>query len=100
MDIKIIINNGHKVLVEAENVRIEEDIEKRHYDTDFKVVKVDIDTKFIDKISNVMSDLIDYRHERYDSLNLIYKLIDKLPIKKRDEIAKHLGFQSVKILKL
>lgn len=87
MNIKVGARNyGCYLIIEADNVRIEEDIETREYpkDENGKTVfdrgcKRDVDTDALDQIASVLSDMIYYRKSAYDSSELIAQLFDKLP---------------------
>lgn len=86
MEISIKSRYGYELVFRAENVNVEEDIESCIYPktedgkTDFsKPPKRDIDTGVIDQFIVVMTDLMYYRVEKYDSCSMIESLFDKLP---------------------
>lgn len=86
MNIELKRNYGYELLIEADNVKISEDIEERIYPKredgkiDFKAhPKRDIKTEAIEQIVNLLDDMIYYREANFDSSNLIEHLFDKLP---------------------
>ena len=91
MEISLKRNHGFYLVVKADNVNIEEDIEKRVYskDENGKTIippKSDIDTSFISMFSDFLSDVIYYRKEEFDSTYLIEQLFEKMPISEREKI--------------
>ena len=86
MEISIKRNYGTIVIIKSDNVYIEEDAEDRIYfktdggKSDFtKAPKRDIKTEILDQFAMVLSDLICYRVDDYDSSDLIKELFEKLP---------------------
>lgn len=85
MKIEVINKYGCSVIVTADNVKIDEDVEKRIYQkkedgtTDYLRFTRDIDTSFIDMFNNVLSDLLYYRKTDYDGSDLIKALFAKMP---------------------
>ena len=97
MEISLKTNYGYALVVKADNVNIEEDIENRTYHktedgkTDWNKSPVrDVDTAAIDQIANLLSDMIYYRSAEYTSVDLISSLVDKLPDSERQELVKKL----------
>ena len=91
MELSLKRNHGFYFIIKADNVNIEEDIEKRIYskDENGKTIlppKSDIDSTFISSLSDVLSDIIYYRKEEFDSSSLIEQLFEKLPIVEREKI--------------
>lgn len=86
MDIKFVYRYCPTIVIDAENVHIEEDVETRTYingpdgKVDYNIApKRDIDTTTLDQFTRVLDDLIECRVEKYDSSDLILRLFDKLP---------------------
>lgn len=86
-------NHGYELTVEADNVKIVEDVEDRIYHkghdgkTDYMIApKRDIKTTVINQFVEVLDDMIYYRESKYDSSGLIERLFEKLPT----EIAENL----------
>ena len=86
MDIKFVYRYGPTIVIDAENVHIEEDVETRTYingpdgKVDYNIApKRDVDTIILDQFTSVLDDLIECRVEKYDSSDLILRLFDKLP---------------------
>ena len=91
MEISLKRNHGFYLVVKADNVNIEEDIEKRVYskDENGKTIlppKSDIDSSFISMFADTLSDIIYYRKEEFDSSSLIEQLFEKLPIVEREKM--------------
>ena len=98
MEISLKRNYGYEIIVKADNVNIEEDIEERTYPkddngkTDFKKPpKRDISTSAIDMFVRVLEDMILFRDKEYDSTGLIEGLFDKLPSAAAIELAAKLS---------
>lgn len=75
---------GYDLIIEADNVKICEDVESREYqkDENGKVVgnpKRDVCTSAMDMVSKTMEDMVYYRFEEFDSTSLIENLFEKLP---------------------
>ena len=75
---------GYDLIIEADNVKICEDVESREYqkDENGKVVgnpKRDVCTSAMDMVSKTMEDMVYYRVEEFDSTSLIENLFEKLP---------------------
>lgn len=88
---------GTIVIVEAENVKIEEDISETIYGKkedgkpDFmKRLGKDITNEAMKQFVALMDDIIYYREADYDTTDLIIKLFEKLPDDKRQELLKTL----------
>lgn len=86
MNISLKANHGYDLIIEAENVRISEDIESREYpkDENGKTIinlhpKRDIKTEALERFVSVLDDMIYYRKAEYDSSGLIERLFEKLP---------------------
>lgn len=86
MEISLKKNYGCTLVITADNVRIEEDIEERTYPKtdDGKIdfsgrVTRDISSAAIDQITSVLMDMIYWREKNYDSSELIKVLFEKLP---------------------
>ena len=85
---------GYYLNIVADNVKIEEDVESRIYTKDengkilpdSNVIR-DVKTSSIVMVERVLSDMIYYRKEEYDSTDLIKNLFDKLPSEKAKELA-------------
>lgn len=97
MEISLKNSYGHILIIKADNVNIEEDIEERiyHKNKDGKIdlskgVERDIQTSAIEQFERVLDDLIHYRKKEYDSSNLIENLFEKLPNKVAVELVKKL----------
>jgi len=89
MDITISTRQGFELIIEAQNVRIVEDIEIREYfrdesgKTDYGIPpKRDISTDAISQFVSALDNLIHYRIADYDSSDLIENLFEKLPQEK------------------
>lgn len=87
---------GCDLIIEADNVKISEDVEERIYskDENGKTImppKRDVDTSFIEMFSNVMSDIIYYREKEFDSTQLIENLFEKLSISDRETLLSKLN---------
>lgn len=98
MEITLKNNYGFYLIVKADNVNIEEDIETREYlnkDEEGKIIYTqptrDISTSSLDMISRVLDDMMWYRKEEYDSSDLIRRLLGNLPEEKIKELIKHLN---------
>ena len=75
---------GYDIIIEADNVKICEDVESREYqkDENGKVVgnpKRDVCTSAMEMVSKTMEDMVYYRVEEFDSTSLIENLFEKLP---------------------
>lgn len=86
MEIELKRGYGYTLIVTAENVKIEEDIESRVYHktpdgkTDFsKNPERDVSDGSIEMISKVLSDMIYYRDKDFNSSDLIKQLFERLP---------------------
>lgn len=87
MEIRLDNRYNPVLVVEADDVKIEQDIETRTYqkntlgEVDFRISpKRDVDSKAIDQLVAVLYDIIYYyRNEPYDSSDLIKVMFDKLP---------------------
>jgi hypothetical protein len=96
MKISVEKRYGYSLNIEAENVKISEDIESRIYGktsdgkTNFKDCKSDIKTDVIEQFANVLEDLIYYRKDYFDSSRLIKYLFEKLPDETVKELIKQL----------
>ena len=96
MEINVESRHGFNLIVEADNVKIVEDIEERKYlkdengNTKYTCPERDIKGEYLDKIVKLLDDMIWYRVKPYDSSNLIHNLIEKLPEEERMEVLKNL----------
>lgn len=85
MNITLKRNYGFELIIEAENMRVIEDVEERIYGktddgkTDYRNVKRDVKTDTIEQFVNVLDDMIYYREAEFDSSGLIERLFEKLP---------------------
>lgn len=86
MEINLKRNHGYELIIEADNVRITEDIEDRVYfklengKSDFTIPpKRDVKTDAIVQFVSVLEDMIHYREADFDSSSLIESLFEKLP---------------------
>lgn len=86
MEISIKRSYGYYLIIKADNVNIEEDIEERIYPlkedgkTDFsKPPARDVSEGYVSMMANALDDMIYYREKEYDSSSLIKNLFDKLP---------------------
>lgn len=93
MDIRLRNSYGHVLVFEAENVKVEEDIEERIYPKneqgkpDFtKPPKRDIKTDAIEQFANILGDMIYYRSSDFDSSYLIEALFAKLPERELEDL--------------
>jgi hypothetical protein len=98
MEIQLKRNYGYYLIIKAENVNIEEDVEERIYSKtedgkiDFSKPPVrDISTVTLDQMTSILSDLIYYREREYDASSLIKQLFDKLPMEVGDVLIKELN---------
>ena len=87
MEISLKRSYGYYLIFEADNVRVEEDIESREYpkDENGKIIvnlnpKRDIQTDAIQQFVSVLDDMIYYREADFDSSDLIERLFTKLPL--------------------
>jgi len=97
---KITVDNkyfGTNVIVEAENVKIEDDISETIYGKkddgkpDFtRRLGKDITNEAMKQFVALMDDIIYYREADYDTTDLITKLFEKLPDNKQQELLKTL----------
>jgi len=90
-------NYGTNVIVEAENVKIEEDITETIYGKkedgkpDFhKRLGRDITNEAMRQYVTLLDDIVYYREADYDTTNLIINLFEKLPNSKQQELLKEL----------
>lgn len=88
---------GTNIIVEADNVKIEEDISETIYGKtedgkrDFKKrLGDDITNDGMKQFTTVMEDIVYYRNAPYDSSSLIERLFEKLPDNKQQELLKTL----------
>lgn len=98
---KISVRGGYvatDVTIEAENVKIVEDISEMRYGkkedgkTDYsKRLGSDITNEYMDQFTTVLDDIIYYREQPYDSSELIKKLVNKLPSDIRENLLKELN---------
>lgn len=86
MDINLKTNYGFVLVFEAENVKIEEDIEERVYDKlpdgkpDYKSRPLrDISDNAMENLCSITGELAGYRQREFDSSNLLAELWDKIP---------------------
>ena len=91
-------HSSYYLEIDAENVKISEDVESRKYPKDEngkhipnRAPERDIKTDSIDDIARVLSDMIYYRKAEYDSSELIRCLFEKLPRAKGVELSKELA---------
>jgi len=91
-------HSSYYLEIEADNVKISEDIESRKYPKDEngkhipnRAPERDIKTDSIDDIARVLSDMIYYRKAEYDSSELIRCLFEKLPPAKGVELSEELA---------
>ena len=88
---------GCNLIIEADNVKIVEDIEKRTYsrDDNGKLNEIfperDIEDSALKMVSQVLEDMIYYRKSEFDSCNLIDQLFGKLPILEREKLLSNLN---------
>ena len=87
---------GYDLIIEADNVKICEDVKSRTYqkDENGKVVgspKIDVCTSAIEMVSKAMEDMIYYRVEEFDSTSLIENLFEKLPEINRSRLIEKLN---------
>jgi hypothetical protein len=88
---------GTSVIVEAENVKIEEDISESIYakkedgNPDFlKRLGRDITDEAMKQYVTLLDDIVYYRKADYDTSDLILRLFEKLPDDKCQEVLKTL----------
>lgn len=86
MNISLNMNYGFVLVIEAENVKIEEDVEERVYDKlpdgkpDYKSRPLrDISDKSLENLCSILQDLAGYRTREFDSSNLLAELWRTLP---------------------
>lgn len=85
MKIELKTSYGYYLVINADNVHIEEDIESREYEKDengkIKNInpKRDINTGYLDEVVSLLDDMIYYREAEYDSSDLVVGLFNKLP---------------------
>lgn len=96
MEISIKNKFGAYLVIKADNVVIEEDIEKRIYQKDVSGKMIltgattDIDENWISTFEKVLDDMIEYRKADYDSSNLIKRLFEKIPDDKVNDLLTYL----------
>jgi len=102
MKIEIKRNYGTYLVVTADNVNIEHDIEERKYfktedgKTDYnKAPTRDINTDTLGQFVSVLEDMIYYREAEYNSSHLIERLFEKLPTSLAEELLKKLKEQYI-----
>lgn len=98
---KISVKGGYtstEVIVEAENVRIVEDISHSIYGkkedgkTDYtKYLGTDIEDESLRQFTEVMEEITYYRNAPFDSSDLIKRLFEKLPADTRKNLLKELN---------
>ena len=97
MDITLKSNSIYELVVIAENVHVREDIEERTYQTkedgrtDFSTGIREIKTDALERIANVLYDMIEHRIAEFDSSELINSLFEKLPPHVRSELIKEIA---------
>jgi hypothetical protein len=86
MTIELNARYGYELIIEAENVRLVEDIESREYpkDQNGKIIyngspNRDVSTDAIRQFTSVLENMIYYRKADFDSSELIKLLFEKLP---------------------
>jgi hypothetical protein len=91
---------GFELIVEAENVRIVEDIEIREYakDENGKIIadirpNRDISTYAISQFADILQEMIYHRKSEFDSSDLIESLFQKLPFDTAVKLAEKLKNQ-------
>ena len=98
MEIKLQTNHyGFNLIIEADNVKINEDIESREYQKDAdgkldfnKAPNRDIKTEALEQFSTLLGDMIYCRKAEFESSDLMELLFDKLPIASREKIVNKL----------
>jgi hypothetical protein len=96
MEISIKNKFGAYLVIKADNVVIEEDIEKRVYQKDANGKAIltgattDIDESWISMFERVLDDMVEYRKADYDSSCLIKRLFQKLPENKANDLLTYL----------
>lgn len=97
MEIKLKSNYGFYLIIKADNVNIEEDIETREYQkgedgkANYSLApNRDISTESIDMMTGVLEDMIYYRKKDYDSSELIKSLFLRLPQGAAEKLASYL----------
>ena len=97
MELELKTNYGFSIVVKAENVNIEEDIESRTYPKDengkmiySKGCERDVSDEYLNKVSRLLDDMIYYRKSEFDSSELIQRLFEKMPDEKAILIVKEL----------
>lgn len=97
MEIEFKRRYGMELIFTAENVKIEDDIEERIYPklengkSDFsKVPQRDIKDEAIQQFVNVLGDLMYYREREFDSSDTIFRMFEKLPHTKQQDVLKKL----------
>lgn len=96
MEISIKNKFGAYLVIKADNVVIEEDIEKRIYQKDVSGKMIltgattDINENWIMMFERVLDDMIEYRKADYDSSDLIKHLFEKLPENKVNDLLTYL----------
>jgi len=100
MNIQLKKNYGYELIIEADNVKIHEDIESRMYPKDENGKSIinlnvlptrDIKDENMDMFSNVLQDMAYYREANYDSCGLIEQLFDKLSDENKQAIHKYVN---------
>ena len=94
MEIKLDASHyGYHIIIEAENVKITEDIESRTYHktekgmTDWmRAPERDITDEALNQFTQLLEDIIYYRKKDYDSSSLIENLFSKLPQQVANEL--------------
>jgi len=86
----LIVRDEYLLVVEAENVKIEDDVTQLHYDGKPGLFNStsEVSEEGLKKIGNVLGSMLDYRVNDWDSSTLIYALLDKLPQEKLYEVIK------------
>lgn len=96
MEIQLKRNHGFELIFKAENVNVCVDIEERIYNKkedgkiSLKGVSRDIKTDSIEQFVSVLDDMIYYRKANFDSTELIFRLIEKLPKDKFNQMVTRL----------
>lgn len=97
MEIELVCRHGYNLVVKADNVHIDEDVEERQYiyKEDGKLdiskgPKRDVKESAVRMIAQVMEDMIYYREKEIDTSDLIERLFEKLPENVASELSKKL----------
>ncbi len=94
MEIQFKKGSCFELIVEADNVKIVEDVTCRKSsksETGKLLIEKDVETSALEQIVEILDDMIYYREEEFDSSFLIKNLFEKLPQNSASELLVYLN---------